>query len=197
MHAVSGRNIPDNRYGDFVMTRLKACKVVIAALALATSSAQAATFQFVANLSGANQVPANTSAASGSAYLTFDDSTNSITQLIFGAGGLAASVTGAHIHEGPAGSNGPVVFDFADDILQAMQGDGSWTAAAFTQSGPGALDLTDLLAGGYYVNIHNAVFPGGEIRGQLLQVTAVPEPGTWAMLAAGLGLVGLIARRRV
>lgn len=47
------------------------------------------------------------------------------------------------------------------------------------------------------MNIHNAVFPGGEIRGQLLQVTAVPEPGTWAMLAAGLGLVGLIARRRV
>jgi hypothetical protein len=27
-------------------------------------------------------------------------------------------------------------------------------------------------------------------------VTAVPEPGTWAMLLAGLGVVGLIARRR-
>jgi hypothetical protein len=27
-------------------------------------------------------------------------------------------------------------------------------------------------------------------------VTAVPEPGTWAMLLAGLGAVGLIARRR-
>jgi hypothetical protein len=33
--------------------------------------------------------------------------------------------------------------------------------------------------------------------GTTLQVTAVPEPGTWAMLLAGLMMVGGIARRRI
>jgi hypothetical protein len=47
-----------------------------------------------------------------------------------------------------------------------------------------------------YVNVHTATFPGGEIRGQLLQVTVVPEPGTYALMLAGLGLVGFAIRRR-
>jgi hypothetical protein len=39
--------------------------------------------------------------------------------------------------------------------------------------------------------------PSGEIRGQLIPVTAIPEPGTYLMLLAGLGLLGFIARRRL
>jgi hypothetical protein len=39
-----------------------------------------------------------------------------------------------------------------------------------------------------YVNLHNANFPGGEIRGQ------IPEPAAFALL--GLGLLGLGVRRR-
>jgi hypothetical protein len=34
------------------------------------------------------------------------------------------------------------------------------------------------------------------INGPRIQVTPVPEPKTYAMLMAGLGLLGLIARRR-
>lgn len=51
-----------------------------------------------------------------------------------------------------------------------------------------------------YVNIHTALNPTGEIRGQLIQVAAVtpiPEPQTYLMLVAGLGLVGFMVRRRM
>ena len=45
------------------------------------------------------------------------------------------------------------------------------------------------------MNIHNAEFPGGEIRGQLLQ-TAVPELSTWAMMVIGFAGLGCAAYRR-
>jgi len=36
----------------------------------------------------------------------------------------------------------------------------------------------------------------GEIRGQLIEVAAVPEPETYALMLAGLGLVGYVTARR-
>ena len=41
-------------------------------------------------------------------------------------------------------------------------------------------------------NVHTSSFGGGEIRGLLV---AVPEPGSCALLLAGLGLVGWAARQ--
>jgi hypothetical protein len=50
-----------------------------------------------------------------------------------------------------------------------------------------------LEAGYLYLNVHTSVFPGGEIRGQLLMV---PEPGTAALLGLGLSTATLLARRK-
>lgn len=44
-----------------------------------------------------------------------------------------------------------------------------------------------------YFNIHTSTFTGGEIRAF---VTAVPEPQTYALMLAGLGVLGWTARRR-
>jgi hypothetical protein len=97
-------------------------------------------------------------------------------------------LTGAHIHSGAAGVNGPVIVNFA---------------GAFSGSGLADPDLaliTPVSSMNYYVNIHNAVYPSGALRGQLEYIGTVsppiPEPGTYALLMAGLGAVGFAVRRR-
>lgn len=68
------------------------------------------------------------------------------------------SATVAHIHVAPPGVNGPVVFPLT----------GGPTVFAGTTPPLTAAELADLNAGNYYVNVHSAAFPGGEVRGQIL-----------------------------
>jgi hypothetical protein len=73
----------------------------------------------------------------------------------------------AHIHEGAAGTNGPVVANLA------APGDGN-AADCLTEGEAGKFvgdqTVAEILAnpGNYYVNVHNAEYPGGAIRGQLM-----------------------------
>jgi hypothetical protein len=77
-----------------------------------------------------------------------------------------AAATAAHIHEGPAGENGPVV------VTLAAPADGN-AADCLTEGETGKFaegqTVADILADpeDYYVNVHNAEYPGGAIRGQL------------------------------
>lgn len=77
--------------------------------------------------------------------------------------------TAAHIHRAPRGQNGPIVIPFDAPTSGSVSGCATDIDAALIQgliSNPGA----------YYVNVHNAPFPGGAIRGQLVGVLdIVPE----------------------
>ncbi len=80
------------------------------------------------------------------------------------------------------------------DLTQTSQYSAAFvTASGGTAAGAEARLITNLASGNAYFNIHSTTFGGGEIRSF---VTAVPEPGSYAMMAAGLVALGLFARRR-
>ncbi|MGB2833881.1 MAG: FxDxF family PEP-CTERM protein [Methylotenera sp.] len=61
---------------------------------------------------------------------------------------------------------------------------------------PGPFSFTETLgAGNYAINFKYALRSTGTYTGGI-NVAAVPEPETYAMLLAGLGLIGFTARRR-
>ena len=106
-------------------------------------------------LSGSNEVPPVTTSATGSGTVTIKTD-RSVSAKITVAGMTA---TAAHIHEGAAGANGPVIVPFTktgDNTFAAAEG------AKMTESQYAAYK-----AGNTYVNVHTAANPGGEIRMQL------------------------------
>jgi hypothetical protein len=111
---------------------------------------------YLAQLSGANEVPPNASTKTGVADVTLH-ADGSIMHLDATAVGFGPGVmTAAHIHSAPPGANGGVVFPITPFTTR--------TAVDFT---PTAAQIADLNAFLYYVNYHTSAFPGGEIRGQL------------------------------
>lgn len=171
---------------------------VLVSLPLAS---HATTFQYNATLNSANQVPSHASTAFGSASLVYDDlgtaglGDDLYSIFVSGAGLTGGKATGYHIHQGSAAVNGPVkVFLDAASFTTLLNAGGALFVFGTNVPTPYAGFLSDLSANNAYVNIHNAGFPGGEIRGQL--IAAVPEPSTYAMFGLGLGLMGLFARRR-
>ena len=114
------------------------------------------TTQFLATLSGTNEVPANASTASGSASLTYNQDTRVFSIVVTYTG---VTATGAHIHLGSTTVSGGVVFGFT-----TVDSPINYTSPPLTED-----QEDDLFANLYYVNIHSTTFPAGEIRGQLIK----------------------------
>lgn len=112
---------------------------------------------YEARLGGAQEVPPVNTAASGMAEIQLNANTRVLTWKVTYMG-LSGTPTGGHIH-GPAapGQNAGVVIPFANVGAQPVTGQTTISSAQYG----------DLAAGLWYVNLHTAANPGGEIRGQL------------------------------
>lgn len=114
---------------------------------------------FQVTLNGLQEVPSVITNAYGTGYFNLSKDASKIKYLIV-MQGLSAPLTGAHLHLGQPGISGPITIDLTSSI--------SGNTISGVISNP-TVDLMDSLnAGSIYLNVHNSIFPSGEIRGQLI-----------------------------
>jgi hypothetical protein len=130
---------------------------LIAMLALTSTSATAAGAKRSTSLSGAEEVPPADPDGTGSALITLNVGRATVCWELTVANIQPA--TAAHIHKAPAGANGGVVVPLSPPT--------SGSSSGCTTANPALIqDIIDNPEQ-YYVNVHNAEFPGGAVRGQL------------------------------
>jgi CHRD domain len=129
--------------------------------ALCAGAASAETLHYAASLVGASETPPTDSSGTGSATVDLDTSAKTLSWTLTYSG-LSGPANMAHFHgPAPVGKSAGVQIPLTGDLTSPVKGSASITDA----------QAADLKAGLWYVNIHTAAHPGGEIRGQV-----VPAP---------------------
>jgi hypothetical protein len=111
-----------------------------------------------ADLAGPNEAPvAGDPDAFGVAIVTLDPDVGQVCAYLRVIN--VDPVTAAHIHRGAPGVAGPIVVPLPPPTSGFSQG--------CTHADPSLVAQIAANPGGFYVNVHNAPFPGGAARGQL------------------------------
>jgi CHRD domain len=131
----------------------------LAVLLAANSAAVAETIAYKVVLNAQNQPTPNDSKGTGTAEVTYDTASKTLTWTI-NFDGLTGPATMAHFH-GPAapGANAGVVLMIGTNPTSPATGSATLTDA----------QAADLQAGRWYINIHTSANRGGEIRGQVVK----------------------------
>ena len=136
------------------------CAALLTSLVLSACSMtpmMPASSPMLARLSGTNEVPSVPTNGNGTAEVNFDKQSKVMGWTITYSG-LTGPATAAHFH-GPAAisENAGVVVPLTGSLASPITGSATLTDA----------QAADLMAGKWYLNLHTAANPGGEIRGQV------------------------------
>jgi hypothetical protein len=116
-------------------------------------------------LSGAQEVPANTSTGTGTATVTFDPVTKTIAYtMTWTLGSTSATTTNMHFHGAENGTDlvsSNVVIGITG-FTTGYTGTISGTTRALTD-----VEVAQLMAGKWYLNVHSSTVGGGELRGNI------------------------------
>lgn len=138
-----------------------------------------------ATLTGAQEVPAVVTAASGTGGVVVDPTTKVITGAVKTTG---MTGTAAHIHTGLIGVNGGIIIT----LTETVAGSGVWNVPVPTVLTQSQYDA--LLADGLYFNVHSAANPAGEIRGQIVKtqlLSGAQEVPPVTTAASGIGTLAV------
>ncbi|TKT80207.1 CHRD domain-containing protein [Aquamicrobium sp. LC103] len=137
--------------------KLSFAGAIVSAAFLAAAPAHAEMMKMAATLDGAQQVPPVETAGKGTAEVTFDTDTKMLEWTVEYSD-MPEAPSAGHFH-GPAaaGENAGVAIPFEGDLTSPIKGSATLTDA----------QAADLTAGRYYINLHTAAHPDGEIRGQV------------------------------
>ncbi|MGF6755620.1 CHRD domain-containing protein [Paraburkholderia sp. GAS42] len=141
------------------MIAIRRLNLAVVLWALASGVAFADTVQLKADLQPSSEVPPRVSHGHGDLSASFDTSTKTLRWTIT-YGDLSGPVTMAHFHgPAPVGQNAKVQVPIDKGALaNPIKG-----SATLTEQ-----QVTDLMGGQWYFNVHTAQNPSGEIRGQVL-----------------------------
>lgn len=128
------------------------------------------TYTATVPLTGSNEVPVVTTTASGTANISYSEQSKTIAYTItWQLGSTTATTTGMHFHGAENGSNStssPIVIEIPG-FTSASSGTLTGTTRMLN-----AAEISQLLSGKWYVNIHSSNFPSGEIRGNIVLAAA-------------------------
>jgi hypothetical protein len=151
------RGWPMYRRSALAALLLPLVPALVAALPVTTAFADTITFHTVMN--AASEVPPKTSPGKGMATATLNTATKQLTYTVQFSD-LTGPATMAHFH-GPAepGANAGIVVPLGNNPTSPIEGSVTLTDQ----------QIGDLMAGRWYVNVHTAANPAGEIRGQMIR----------------------------
>ncbi|RQS27424.1 CHRD domain-containing protein [Burkholderia sp. Bp8992] len=141
------------------MLKLRLLQVALLAGVLAAGSAAAESVRLSANLQPSSEVPPTATKGSGTVDATYDTATHTL-QWTATYEHLTGPATAAHFHgPAPVGQNAGVQVPIPkDELASPIKG-----AKALTDA-----QVTDLMGGKWYFNVHTKEHPAGEIRGQVM-----------------------------
>lgn len=173
-------------------------KLLLGIFALVAFAAGPANAAYTSSTFGIDTNGTPVASAVGTTFTDYFDFTLSNVSQSWLLSGVGTSIT--QVMDFPDPFQDVTILPVTFDMVQMYSGSSSAPGSLLWTLWPGSSTVTNsgiFDSGSYFLKVDghaNSAFGGAYVVA--LQALPVPEPGEWAMILAGLGIVGFMARRR-